>query len=55
LFTTKAVLSVEVTIYNHQIYTFYEDLENKAFRKALNQLPIVRGYTYLKEEIAKLG
>ena len=54
VYGSEAVLPVEIVVHTHRISTFQDNLNNQAFRDALDSLPIVRGDAYLREEIAKL-
>jgi len=54
IYGSRTMLLVEFAIHTHWVTTFQEDLNNKTLSEALDFLPMVRGDTYLKEEIVKI-
>ena len=55
VYSSEAILPVEVAIHTHRVATFQATRNNQALREALNLLPLVRGDTYLREEVVKAG
>jgi len=53
VYGSEVVLPIEVPIHTHRVAAFQKTLNSQALQDALDLLPLVRGNTYLCEEVAK--